>query len=65
MKIAETQAKDIPAGQKAMIDTRNGIIPAHVVRIDPNVENGTRKVDCALDGPLPSGESGPERRRDD
>jgi len=55
LKIAETQAKDILLGQKAMIDTRNGIIPAHVVRIDPNVENGTRKVDCALDGPLPNG----------
>jgi len=55
LKIAETQAKDILLGQKAMVDTRSGIIPAHVVRIDPNVENGTRKVDCALDGPLPSG----------
>jgi HlyD family secretion protein len=55
LKVAETQAKDILLGQKALIDTRNGIIPAHVVRIDPNVENGTRKVDCALDGPLPAG----------
>lgn len=55
LKIAETQAKDILLGQKALIDTRNGIIPAHVVRIDPNVVNGTRTVDCALDGPLPSG----------
>lgn len=55
LKIAETQAKDILLGQKAMIDTRNGIIPAHVVRIDPNVVNGTRTVDCELDGELPSG----------
>ena len=55
LKISETQAKDILLGQKASIDTRNGIIPAHVVRIDPNVVNGTRTVDCALDGPLPSG----------
>lgn len=55
LKIAETQAKDILLGQKAEIDTRNGIIPAHVIRIDPNVVNGTRTVDCALDGPLPSG----------
>ena len=55
LKIAETQAKDILLGQKAMIDTRNGIIPAHVVRIDPNVVNGTRTVDCKLDGALPSG----------
>lgn len=55
LKIAETQAKDILLGQKAEIDTRNGVIPAHVVRIDPAVVNGTRTVDCHLDGPLPSG----------
>ena len=55
LKIAETQAKDILLGQKALIDTRNGIIPAHVVRIDPNVVNGTRTVDCTLDAALPSG----------
>ena len=55
VKIAETQAKDITLGQAAQIDTRNGIIPAHVIRIDPNVDNGTRKVDCKLDGPLPPG----------
>jgi len=55
LKIAETQAKDILLGQKAAVDTRNGIIPAHVIRIDPNVVNGTRTVDCKLDGPLPSG----------
>jgi HlyD family secretion protein len=55
LKIAETQAKDILLGQKASVDTRNGIIPAHVIRIDPNVVNGTRTVDCKLDGPLPSG----------
>lgn len=55
LKIAETQAKDIMLGQKAEIDTRNGIIPGHVIRIDPAVVNGTRTVDCKLDGPLPAG----------
>jgi HlyD family secretion protein len=55
LKISETQAKDILLGQRAFIDTRSGIIPAHVVRIDPNVVNGTRTVDCALDGALPAG----------
>ncbi len=55
MKIAETQAKDVLPGQVAQIDTRNGIIPAHVIRIDPNVVNGTRMVECKLDGPLPPG----------
>jgi HlyD family secretion protein len=55
LQIAETQAKDITLGQKASIDTHNGIIPGHVMRIDPAVVNGTRTVDVKLDGPLPPG----------
>ena len=55
LQIAETQAKDIQIGQKASIDTHNGIIPGHVIRIDPAVVNGTRTVDVKLDGPLPPG----------
>ena len=55
IKIAETQAKDITFDQKAEVDTRNGVIPGHVVRIDPSAQNGTRTVDVALDGALPKG----------
>jgi HlyD family secretion protein len=55
LKIAETQAKDIQLNQKAEVDTHNGIIPGHVMRIDPAVQNGTRTVDVKLDGPLPPG----------
>jgi len=55
LKIAETQAKDIQLGQPASVDTHNGVIPAHVVRIDPSVVNGTVAVDVALDGALPQG----------
>ncbi|HKQ85433.1 MAG TPA: HlyD family efflux transporter periplasmic adaptor subunit, partial [Candidatus Acidoferrales bacterium] len=55
LQIAETQAKDIQIGQKASIDTHNGIIPGHVIRIDPAVLNGTRTVDVKLDGALPPG----------
>ncbi|HXT41229.1 MAG TPA: HlyD family efflux transporter periplasmic adaptor subunit [Candidatus Angelobacter sp.] len=55
IKISETQAKDIALDQKALVDTRNGVIPGHVVRIDPAAQNGTRTVDVALDGPLPKG----------
>ena len=55
IKIAETQAKDIQINQPASIDTRNGIIPGHVIRVDPAVEQGTVTVDVALDGPLPKG----------
>ena len=55
LKIAETQAKDIEIGQPASIDTRNGIIPGHVSRIDPAVVNGTVTVDVKLEGELPKG----------
>ncbi|MCL5263519.1 MAG: efflux RND transporter periplasmic adaptor subunit, partial [Acidobacteria bacterium] len=55
LKIPETQAHDIELGQQAEIDTHNGIVPGHVMRIDPSVVNGTRTVDVAMDGPLPSG----------
>ncbi len=53
IKIAETQIKDVAIGQKAEIDTRNGIIPGHVSRIDPAAQQGTFTVDVALDGALP------------
>jgi HlyD family secretion protein len=55
LKIPETQAHDIELGQQAEIDTHNGVVPGHVMRIDPSVVNGTRTVDVALDGKLPSG----------
>jgi len=55
LQIAETQAHDILIGQKAEIDTHNGIVPGHVTRIDPSVLNGTRTVDVTLDGALPAG----------
>jgi HlyD family secretion protein len=55
IKIAETQAKDVMPGQKASIDTRNGIVNGHVSRVDPSVINGTVTVDVAIDDPLPAG----------
>ena len=55
LRIAETQARDIVEGQPAAVDTRNGVIPGHVIRIDPSVQQGTVTVDVALDGELPRG----------
>jgi len=55
IKIAETQAKDIQIGQKAEVDTRNGVVGGLVSRIDPSVVNGTRTVDVTLPGELPKG----------
>ena len=55
VKIAETQAKDIQINQVASIDTRNGVVAGHVVRVDPAVEQGTVTVDVELEGELPKG----------
>jgi HlyD family secretion protein len=55
IKIAETQAKDIAYGQSATVDTRNGIVKGHVIRIDPSVVNGTVTVDVGIDDTLPLG----------
>jgi HlyD family secretion protein len=55
IKVTETQVKDVLPGQKAKIDTRNGIADGHVIRVHPSVENGTVTVDVAIDGALPDG----------
>jgi multidrug efflux pump subunit AcrA (membrane-fusion protein) len=55
IRVPETQAKDIAVGQKANIDTRNGIVPGHVMRIDPASQGGTVTVEVAIDGELPRG----------
>ena len=55
LQIAETQVKDVTLGQMASIDTRNGIIPGRVIRMDPAAVNGTVKVDVSLDGDYPKG----------
>lgn len=55
LKIPETQAKDVALGQKAEVDTRNGVIPGRVSRIDPAAVEGTVTVDVELEGDLPQG----------
>ena len=55
IKIAETQAKDVVIGQKASIDTRNGLVKGQVSRIDPSVQNGTVTVDVQISDSLPQG----------
>jgi HlyD family secretion protein len=55
IKIPETQAKDVTIGQKAAIDTRNGVVKGQVSRIDPSVQNGTVTVDVEFLEPLPLG----------
>ncbi len=55
LQIPETQARDVQTGQRVHVDTRNGIVDGHVIRIDPAVRNGTVQVDVELLGKLPLG----------
>lgn len=55
LRIPETQAKDVLVGQRATIDTRNGVVEGQVARIAPSVQDGTVMVDVSLVGPLPKG----------
>ena len=55
LRIAEVQAKDIEVGQIARVDTRNGVVPGRVARVDPAVRDGAVTVDVELTGDLPRG----------
>ena len=55
VRVAETQTKDIIVGQRAEIDTRNGVIEGTVMRIAPTAQQGTVTVEVQLVGELPKG----------
>ncbi|AKJ05171.1 multidrug resistance efflux pump [Archangium gephyra] len=55
LRIAETQARDIVVGQRAEVDTRNGIVEGTVARIAPAASQGTVRVEVMLTGELPKG----------
>lgn len=48
LRIAQTQAGEVAIGQAAVVDTRNGLVPGRVTRIDPLVVQGTVTVDVEL-----------------
>ncbi|MEZ5400309.1 MAG: HlyD family efflux transporter periplasmic adaptor subunit [Bryobacteraceae bacterium] len=55
LKVPETQVNEVRIGQRAEIDTRNGIINGRVSRIDPAAKEGTVLVDVHLESALPPG----------
>lgn len=55
VRIPETQIKDVLIGQAVRVDTRNGIVPGRVSRIDPAVLGGSVLIDVELTGALPAG----------
>jgi len=55
LRIPESQAKDVQLGQRATVDTRNGLVSGRVIRKDPSAQGGSVTIDVALEGVLPSG----------
>ncbi|MGZ5461076.1 MAG: efflux RND transporter periplasmic adaptor subunit [Thermoanaerobaculia bacterium] len=55
LRVPAREATQVQAGQKVVVDTRNGTVNGTVARVDPGVTNGTVVVDVALQGPLPAG----------
>ncbi len=55
LRIPETQARDVALGQRVEVDTRNGIVPGHVRRVNPAASQGTVLVEVELEGQLPKG----------
>jgi HlyD family secretion protein len=55
LKVPAREATQVRAGQKAIVDTRNGVVDGMVTRVDPGVIDGTVIVDVDLDGALPPG----------
>jgi RND family efflux transporter MFP subunit len=53
LKIPEASTQDVALGLAATIDTRTGVVPGEVVRIDPAAQNGSVTVDVRLTAPLP------------
>jgi HlyD family secretion protein len=55
LKVPAREATQVRAGQKVVIDTRNGTVDGVVTRVDPGVTDGTVVVDVDLRGAIPAG----------
>lgn len=55
LKVPAREATQVRAGQKVVVDTRNGTVNGVVTRVDPGVTDGTVVVDVDLQGSLPVG----------
>jgi RND family efflux transporter MFP subunit len=55
VRVAEVQARDVQRGLPVSVDTRNGVVPGRVTRVDPAAQAGMVKVEVALEGELPKG----------
>jgi HlyD family secretion protein len=53
LRIPEASTQDVALGLRATIDTRTGVVPGEVVRIDPAAQDGSVIVDVKLTAALP------------
>lgn len=55
LHVPENLAKDVSVGQRATVDTHDGIASGRVIGVDPSSRGGTVAIEIAFDGPLPKG----------
>jgi len=55
LHVPENLAKDVAVGQKTTVDTHDGVVPGHVISIDPAARGGTVTIEVSLEGVLPKG----------
>ena len=55
LHVPENLAKDVAVGQKTTVDTHDGVVPGHVLSIDPAARGGTVTIEVSLEGALPRG----------
>lgn len=55
LHVPENLAKDVAVGQPTTVDTHDGVVPGHVISIDPAARGGTVTIEVSLEGPLPKG----------
>jgi multidrug resistance efflux pump len=55
IRIAETQAKEVRLGQRALVDTHNGVVAGAVSRIEPAVQAGSVRVEVTPREAWPDG----------
>lgn len=55
LHVPENLAKDVVVGQRTTVDTHDGVVPGHVISIDPAARGGTVTIEVSLEGTLPRG----------
>lgn len=55
LRIPQSRAREVRSGLPARVDTRGDTVAGRVRRVDPNVQDGTVRIEVRLTGELPEG----------